>query len=39
MKPQITPMLFAVYASYSKLCKSGLMMVNWPKHVVKAKVK
>ena len=25
--------LFALHAPYSKFCKDGLMIVNWPKHV------
>jgi len=24
---------------YSEFCKDGLMMVKWPKHVVKVKIK
>jgi len=32
-------MLFALCTPYSKFCKDGLMMVNWPKHVIKIKIK
>ena len=32
-------MLLALHAPYSKFFKDGLMMVNWPKHVVKINVK
>jgi len=34
-----TWMLFALHAPYSKFRKAGLMMVIWPKHVVKIKIK
>jgi len=30
-------MLFALRVPYTKVCKDGLMMVNWPKHVAKVK--
>ena len=31
-------MLFALHAPDTKFCEDGLMMVNWPKHVVKIKI-
>ena len=37
MGSHITWMPFALHAPYSKFCKDGMMMVNWPKHVVKLK--
>jgi len=35
----ITLNIFALHVPYSMFCKDGLMMVNWPEHVVKIKIK
>jgi hypothetical protein len=32
-------MLFALYVPYFKFYKVGMVMVNWPKHVVKIEIK
>jgi len=32
-------MPFELHVPYSKFCKAGLMMVSWPKHVAKVKIK
>jgi len=29
----------SLHTAYSEFCKVDLMMVNWPKHVVKVKIK
>ena len=34
---KITQILFALQVPYSEVCEDGLMMVDWPKHVVKIK--
>jgi hypothetical protein len=34
-----TWMVFALHETYSKFCRDDLMMVNWPKHVVKVEIK
>ena len=39
MESHITWMLFAIHTTYSEFCKDDLMMVNWPKHVVKIRIK
>jgi hypothetical protein len=39
MGSHITWMLFALQATYSKFCKDGLMMANWPYTVGEVKKK
>jgi hypothetical protein len=39
MGSHITWMLFALHVPCSKFCKDGLMMFNWPKRVVKVRIK
>jgi len=34
MGSHITWTLFALFIHCSKFCKDGLMMVQWPKHVI-----
>jgi len=39
MGSHITRMLFALHTHCSNGCKDDLMMVSWPKYVVKVKIK
>jgi hypothetical protein len=34
----INVVLFALHSPDSKFCKYGLMMVNWPKHIIRIKI-
>ena len=37
--PYYKNVICTVCVPYSKVCRDGLMMVNWPKHVAKEKIK